>query len=161
MSDIGANTVNEPAPAYGTNSYMAVMNYLHSMPISRKVKEQVAYRLVKEVSEPALSEAFDKIDEMSLLKDGWAGEGSYAVSRRVLNNLRSVLLISDNEDWTDWMMGPDVNATVGLQSKTHRALMSLGAEEFSYYVEIQGKEIADSHVTFVPETFLRTMRQIA
>lgn len=153
--------VSEPVPAYGTNSYMEVMNYLHSIPISRKVKEQVAHRLTLEISEPALSQAYEKIDEMSLLQDGWAGDGSYAVSKQVLNNLKKVLLISNDKDWTDWMMGPDVNATVGLQSKNHCALISLGAKEFSYYMVIDGKEMGASHVPFIPEDFLNIMRRIA
>ena len=160
MSETTPHIVSEPASSYGTNSYMSVMTFLHSMPMTRNVKEQVAHRLTLEVTEPALSKAFDKISEMELLKDGWAGDGSYAVSRRVLNNLKSVLLISDNADWTDWMIGPDVNATVGLQSKKHRALISLGAEEFSYYVVIMGEEIAASHVPFAPDVFLKTMRHI-
>ena len=161
MSETTQHIASEPAPAYGTNSYLDVMTFLHSMPMTRNVKEQVAHRLTLEVTEPALSKAFDKISEMELLKDGWAGDGSYAVSRRVLNNLKSVLLISDDADWTDWMIGPDVNATVGLQSKKHRALISLGAEEFSYYVVIMGEETAASHVPFTPDIFLKTMRQIA
>jgi hypothetical protein len=161
MEEDGQITVNEPVAAYGTNSYMDVMNMLHSMPITRQVKEQVAHRLVQEVTEPALSAAFDKIEEMGSLQDGWAGDGSYAVSRRVLNNLKSVLLISDNKDWENWMMGPDVNATIGLQSRSHRALISLGAKEFSYYVLMQGKKISGSHVPFNPEIFLKTMREIA
>ena len=160
MEENSQFTVKEPVAAYGTNSYMDVMNILHSMPITRQVKEQVAHRLVLEVTEPALSAAFDKIEEMGRLQDGWAGDGSYAVSRSVLNNLKSVLLISDNKDWEDWMMGPDVNATIGLQSKSHRALISLGAKEFSYYVLIQGKKVAESHVPFTPEVFLKTMREI-
>ena len=98
MSENHPQIASEPAPAYGTNSYMDVMTFLHSMPMTHTVKEQVACRLTLEVTEPALAKAFDKINEMELLKDGWAGDGSYAVSRRVLNNLKSVLLISDNAD---------------------------------------------------------------
>ena len=161
MSENHPQIASEPAPAYGTNSYMDVMTFLHSMPMTHTVKEQVACRLTLEVTEPALAKAFDKINEMELLKDGWAGDGSYAVSRRVLNNLKSVLLISDNADWTNWMIGPDVNATVGLQSKEHRALISLGEEEFSYYVVIKGEEKTASHVPFTPDVFLNTTRQIA
>ena len=161
MTEIVPNTASEPAPAYGTNSYMDVMPFLHSMPITRKVKEQVAYRLTLEVTEPALADAFDKLDELSLLKEDWDGEGALPISPRVMKNMKDVLLISDNDDWENWTFGPEVNATIGLQSKHNRALISLGAEEFSYYVVIMGKEIAASHVPFTPDVFLKTMRQIA
>ena len=73
-------TASEPAAAYGTNSYVDVMNFLHSMPISRNVKRQVAIRLVKEVSEPALADAFDKLDELSRLPEDWDGEGALPIS---------------------------------------------------------------------------------
>ncbi len=147
--------------AYSTNSYADVMCLLHTMPITPEVKERVGRRLVKEVSEPALANAFVKIDELSKLEDGWAGDGSYAISRKVLDNLKRVLLISENEDWADWMIGPDVNATIGLQSKKNRAMISLGADEYSYFVRKNGNRIGDSHIKFTPESFLNLMHEIA
>ena len=142
-------------------TYYDVMMYLHSIPISKEVKENVGRRLVKEVTEPALAKAYAKIDELSQLKENWAGDGSLPISQNVLNNIKRVLLISDDKDWNEWMIGPDVNATIGLQSKTHRALMSLGAKEFSYFVRIDREKMAASHVDFSPEVFLETMRKIA
>ena len=160
MTETVPHTVSEPAISYGTNSYIEVMNFLHSMPITRKVKRQVAIRLVKEVSEPALADAFDKLDELSQLKTDWDGEGALPISSRVLKNMKDVLLISDNDDWENWMFGPEVNATIGLRSKNSRACVSLGAEEFSYYVRKDGERIAASHVPFTPTLFLNTLREI-
>lgn len=160
MSEIEPNTANEPAISYGTNTYMDVMSLIHSMPISRKVKRQVALRLVKEVSEPALADAFDKLDELSQLKEDWDGEGALPISSRVMKNMKDVLLISDNDDWENWMFGPEVNATIGLQSKQSQACVSLGAKEFSYYVRKNGERIAASHVDFNPIAFLNTLREI-
>lgn len=160
MSEIAQNTANEPSISYGTNSYMDVMSLIHSMPISRKVKRQVAIRLVKEVSEPALADAFDKLEELGQLKENWDGEGALPVSPSVMKNMKDVLLISDNEDWENWMFGPEVNATIGLQSKLSQACVSLGAKEFSYYVRKNGERIAASHVDFSPTVFLNTLREI-
>lgn len=160
MTETAPHTANEPAIAYGTNSYMDVMTFLHSMPITRKVKRQVAIRLVQEVSEPALADAFDKLDELSLLKEDWDGEGALPISPHVMKNMKDVLLISDNDDWENWMFGPEVNATIGLQSRKSRACVSLGAKEFSYYVRKNGERIAASHVDFSPTVFLNTLREI-
>ncbi len=107
-----------------------------------------------------LKEAYDKIEELSKLNEDWDGEGALPISQKVLKNIKDVLLISDNEDWKEWMIGPDSNATIGLQSKTNRALISLGAKEFSYYVRKNGERIAASHVDFTPEVFLNILRQI-
>ena len=153
-------TVRRTQTAYG-KTYADVMSYLYSMPLTPEVKENVGRRLVQEVTEPALVEAFAQIDQMSKLRNGWAGKGSYAVSRTVLRNLKQVLLISGNDDWKEWVISPDVNATVGLQSKSGQSLMSLGASEFSYFSDKGGEERGESHVPFSAEAFLDIMRQIA
>lgn len=152
---------NDGMTAYGTNSYVDVMMMLYSLPITAEVKRHVGQRLMEETTEPALAAVFASMDDMSKLKDGWAGDGTYAISQKVLDNLKSVLLISGNADWKDWMVGPDVNATIGLQSRTTRALISLGADEFSYFVRKNGKCIGDSRVKFTPETFLSIMNKLA
>ena len=140
---------------------MDVMNYIHSMPISANVKRKVAHRLNQELTEPALAAAYEKIEELGYLRDGWAGEGSFAISPQVICNLKRVLLISENADWEEWQFAPDVNATVGLQSKTHRALISLGENEFSYYSVIAGETVSGNHLPFSPESILETMHRIA
>ena len=161
MEQCNTTVANEPNVAYGVNSYADVMYLLYTMPITAEVKEQVGRRLVREASEPALAKVFATIDELSKLEDGWAGNGSYAISKKVINNLKRVLLISENEDWTDWLIGPDVNATIGLQSKTNRAMISLGADEYSYFVRKNGKRVGDSHIKFTPESFLNVMHEIS
>lgn len=160
MSEISTHTVNEPTLSYGSNSYTDVMSVIHSMPISRKVKQQVALRLVQEVTEPALAEAFDKLDELGRLREGWDGEGALPISAQVMKNMKDVMLISNNSDWENWMFGPEVNACIGLQSKGSGACVSLGGKEFSYFAIKDGKRIAASHVEFSPTDFLETLRQI-
>jgi len=153
-------TANEPVAAYGTNSYADVMNFLHTMPMSADVKEKVGRRLVQEATEKHLAKAFARLDHLATLEDGWAGDGSYAISRRVLNNVKSVLLISNDEDWKEWIIGPDVNATLTIQTKSSQAAISLGTQEFSYYAEKGDKKYRASHVPFTPAAFLQTMHTI-
>ena len=66
----------EPVPAYSMTSYNDVMNYLHSIHISREDKEKVAKRLTIEVSQPALAEAYERIDHLSTLPKDWDGHGA-------------------------------------------------------------------------------------
>ena len=86
---------------------------------SRNVRTVLSRLLYEQqvATEVNLSKAFDRLDHLATLEDGWAGKGSYAVSPQVLSNLRSVLFISEDADWCDWMIGPDANATLSLQSK--------------------------------------------
>ena len=161
MEDNVSTTASEPTAAYGTNSYADVMYMLHTMSISPEVKERVARRLTLEVTGKNLSKAFARLDHLATLERDWDGEGALPISKTVINNLKRVLTISDDEDWKYWLIGPDSNATLGLQAKTTKAAMSIGADEFSYYARINGKRYGESHVRFSPEYFLKVMREIS
>ena len=150
---------SDSASASASNSYADVMYMLHSMPITHEVKEQVARRLTMEVTSKYLSKSFERLDHLAALKNNWDGEGALPISRKVINNVKNVLAISDDEDWEEWMIGPDGNATLGLQSKTTRAAISVGANEFSYFAKINGVRSGESHVAFTPEALLDVMRK--
>jgi hypothetical protein len=151
----------EPMVVRPMASYADVMGYLHSIRITPQVKESVGRRLLLEVTEPYLAKAFARLDDLSQLCAGWDGRGAKKISYYVLKNLRNVLLISDNEDWKDWMISPDTNGAVGLQSKRGIATISVGDKEFSYYRETDKGEEGESHVEFSPEKLLELMRRIA
>ena len=160
MEDNKQNVANEPVMTYGKNSYADVMLYLHNTGISREVKEKVGHRLVFEISALYLSKAFDRLDYLATLKEDWDGEGALPISRQVLDNLRRVLFISDDNDWKEWMIGPETNGTLGLQNSVSDACISIGENEYSYYAEIDGKELHGNHLAFSPSSFLETMRLI-
>jgi len=135
------------------------MAYIHSVHITREDKEKVARRLTIEVTQPALAEAYERVDHLSMLRKDWDGYGALPISPKVLRNIKATLMISDNADWLHWSISPDSNATLGLQSTKHNTLISLGAQEFSYYAMIDGKEYGESHVSFSPEKLLSIMRE--
>ncbi len=161
METNDAMKASEPVAAYGTNSYADVMYFLHTMSLSPEVKEKVGRRLVLEVRGKYLSKAFSRLDHLATLEQDWDGHGALPISRRVLNNVKSVLAISDDADWKEWMIGPDTNATLGLQTKSTMACISIGAEDYSFFAEIGGKEYSGNHLKFTPESFLGTMRSLS
>ena len=160
MEDNNIKMASEPAVAYPITSYTDVMEYIHSIHISREDKEKVAQRLTVEVTQPALAEAYDRIDHLSTLGIDWDGHGALPISFRVLKNIKSVLMISQNSDWEHWMIAPDTNATIDLESETTGAVISLGAYEYSYFAKVNGERLGESHVDFKPETFLELMRKL-
>ncbi len=160
MENSNSNMASEPTVAFSYKSYADVMCYLHKIRITPEVKKSVAQRLLVEISEPYLSKAFARIDELSQLKENWDGKGALPISKDVLYNIKNVLSISEGEDWQNWMIAPDVNATICLQSKKNRASISLGINEYSYYALINGKRIGQSHITFTTDSFLSTMRNL-
>ena len=157
MEDNNMTFASEPIVAHPMTSYNDVMSYLHSIRISRVDKERVAKRLTVEVTQPALADAYDRIDHLAKLQKGWDGEGALPISPKVIRNIKSALMISDNAIWQNWTISPDSNATLGLQSKKQKALISIGALEFSYFAMIEGKKYGESHVPFTPAALLDVM----
>lgn len=139
-------------------TYADVMYYLHTIRISPEDKRKVANRLNLEVTSKNLSRIFERLDYLSSLQADWDGHGALPIARKVIENLKSVLLISEDDDWKDWVVGAELNATLMLQSQTNRASISLGNDEFSYYALINGKRLSESHVDFSPTRFLNIMR---
>ena len=160
MEDDVTTKVSESAVASSMTSYNDVMSYLHSIRIAPEVKASVGRRLIVEVTEPYLSKAFERIDHLSLLKDDWDGYGAKKISSYVLRNLREVLLISDNNDWENWIISPAPDGTLALQSKCHTSSISVGDKEFSYYSAKGDLEDWGDDVTFTPYSFLEVMRKI-
>lgn len=151
----------EPAIAYGKNSYADVLFMLHTMPISQDVKEKVGRRLILEVTGENLSRTFLKLDHLLTLERNWDGYGALPVSRKVINNVKQVLGISDDDDWKYWVVGPEPNATLCLVSKKNRASISVGENEYSYYSLIGGKEEGGNHIPFSPKSILALMQRMS
>ena len=157
------NTVtmaNEPMVAHPMTTYNDVMGYLHRIRITPEVKKSVAQRLMVEVTGKNLSKAFARLDHLSQLQNDWDGYGARKISYDVIDNLRDVLLISDDDDWKNWMISPAPNGSLSLQSKRHVASISVGDKEFSYYSCIDEIEDWADNVTFKPSIFLKVMRRL-
>lgn len=148
----------EPIGSTPMTSFSDVMSYLHSIRISASDKARVGQRLIEETTGRYLSKAFERVDHLSLLRDDWDGNGALRISPYVLQNIRAVLLISADEDWQHWMISPDVNGTLVLQSDLYVASMSIGDHEFSYLYRKDGVREGKSHLPFSAESFLSIMR---
>ena len=114
-------------------------------------KKKVANRQTLEVNGSNFSRIFERLDYLASLSNNWDGYGALPVSRKVIGNIKAILLISDDEDW---LIGAEPNATIALQAKTKVVSISIGNKEFSYYANIDGKESGDSHVVFSSESVL-------
>jgi len=79
------------------------------------------------------SRIFGRLDYLASLSNNWDGHGTLPVSRKVIGNIKAILLISDGEDWQDWLIGAEPNATIAIQAKTKVASISIGNKEFQKY----------------------------
>lgn len=155
-----SNIAEEPAVAFGSVGYGDVMSYIYRMEIPVGVKERVGQRLMTESKSKYLSVTFDRINHLSRLKDNWDGEGASHILQEVLDNIRKVLMFSDDCDWRVWTISPDVNGTLILQSDDGLSAISLGCDEFSYLSRHNGKRVAKSHIKFSVDSFLNIMRTL-
>ena len=155
-----SNMAAESAVAFGSVGYGDVMSYIYRMEIPVGVKERVGQRLMTESKSKNLSETFDRVNHLSRLKDNWDGEGASHILQEVLDNIRKVLMFSDDGDWRLWTISPDVNGTLILQSDDALSAISLGCDEFSYLSRHNGKRVAKSHVKFSVDSFLNIMRSL-
>lgn len=160
MDDKGIMKVSEPVLARPLTSYADVMTYLHTIHLSPEDKRRVASRLTLEVTGKNLSRTFERLDHLSSLPAGWDGYDALPLSRKVVQNLKEVLLISDDDDWKYWMISPAPNGSLSLQSKRHVASISVGDREFSYYSSTNDGEKGESHLNFTPVALLEIMQRI-
>jgi len=161
MEDNTSVIVQEPMMTRPMTSYADVMTYLHSLHISREELGKVGKRLVVECSSVNLSKAFSRLDHLSMLQDNWDGRGAFRITPLVIRNVKSVLSVSDDDDWKGWMISPNPNGTITLQSRKERASISIGEHEFSYFSKpMLGQRRGESHIDFSPSLLLQTMREI-
>lgn len=98
------------------------------------------------------------LDKLSYLKAGWDGLEAPPVSKGVLANVSRLLSISDNQDWHDWVIEPNINGTVILRSISRMAGISIGFDAFSYYRR-EGKNITGRDgVDYSADAVLSVMR---
>lgn len=158
MEENNEMKVQEPIAAYGTNSYADVMMMLYSMPITPEVKEHVGRRLMLEVREENLSKTIERVNHLAKLKNDWDGCGASRILPKVISNIREVILLSEDADWHDWTISPNVNGTLFLQSTKYMCSLSLGTDEYSYFSKKDGQREGKSHLPFSVKGFLSDMR---
>lgn len=73
------------------------------------------------------------LDKFFFLKAGWDGLEALPVSESAIRNVSQLLIISDNRDWYNWTVEPNINGTVILRHSSRMAGISIGTDAFSYY----------------------------
>jgi len=161
MEDNVSITVNEPVVARPMTSANDVMRYIHGINISREDKMTVGRLLIFEAENEYQADVLKRLDHLATLENNWDGYGASAVSPLVIDNLRSVVAASHNADWQYWIISPESNGALCLQSSKKMSSISLGDNEFSYYSCSPDKEVGEDHVPFTPMRLLGVMRKIA
>lgn len=102
----------------------------------------------------------NRLKDLSSLQLNWDGFGALPISKNIIKTVKNLLSISEDKDWQNWLISPNVNATLTFQSQKNRASISLGEKEYSYYAVLNGKRLGESHIDFDAHKFLSLMRKL-
>ncbi len=97
---------------------------------------------------------------LSRLYKGWDGAEANPIETKVIVNMQNVLKKGHDNDFADWVLFPDDNGTLLLQSQSKNASISLGNNLFSYVCQKGNDIIAGENVRFSVSSFLNALKSI-
>lgn len=100
------------------------------------------------------------LDKFFFLKAGWDGLEALPVSEKAIRNVSQLLMISDNGDWHNWTVEPNINGTVILRHSSRMAGISIGSDAFSYYQKDGNNVTGHDMVVFSAGEVLAVMRSV-
>ena len=98
---------------------------------------------------------------LSNLQAGWDGAGARPMHKKVVQNVQRVIKAGISSDFQNWVLFPDDNGTLLMQSKDGMASISIGNNSYSFVCTQDGKIKAGESVKFSPMAVLNTIRTIA
>lgn len=104
---------------------------------------------------------WNRTEELSALQQGWDGADALPMEKKSLRNMQLLLKAGVGSDFKNWVLFPDDNGTLLLQSKDGTASISIGNSSYSYVFVKDGKVTASESVRFTPTSVLNTLRTIA
>lgn len=122
-------------------------------------KKWLADKLYEDISRhSAIDKMENRLEQLSVLKQGWDGNNAQPVHPAVLKNMRAVLHLCKEKDISSWLLFPDVNGNLYLDLKSDHvdAGMVLAESTFSYFTD--EKDAKD--IPFSPTAFLQVLDSI-
>ena len=104
---------------------------------------------------------WNRTAELSALQQGWDGADALPMEKKTLQNIQRLIKAGVGSDFKGWMLFPDDNGTLLLQSADGTASISIGSSSYSYVYIKDGKVNTGESVRFTPSAVLKTLRMIA
>lgn len=123
---------------------------------SVEVRRNVAVAFAKKVRDAVYQEQLDRLAELASLKANWDDDGALPIENEVIQNVEQLIEQSDDNDLKKWVLFPDINGTILLESKSGDASISIGNKEFSF----AGSHLQGNNKKLSTASLLSVMRQI-
>jgi len=131
---------------------LRVINYVRSI----TKKESVALTLTGDALR-----LWKRMEELAALQQGWDGSDALPMQTKTVNNIQRLIKAGVNADFKDWVLFPDDNGTILMQTKDGNASISIGNNSYSFVYNKDGKMNVGESIRFTPSAVLNTMRIIA
>ena len=99
--------------------------------------------------------------ELAALTAGWDGAQALPMEKKALQNMQRLIKAGESEDFQQWVLFPDDNGTILMQSKDGKASISIGNNSYSFVCTKEGKVDAGQNVKFSAASALKTLRALA
>lgn len=97
---------------------------------------------------------------LSKLYKGWDGADALPIENKAIANMQNVLKKCSETDFSGWVLFPDDNGTLLLQSQDKNASISLGNNLFSFVCQKGNDIISGENVRFSVTSFLNVIKSI-
>lgn len=104
---------------------------------------------------------WDRSLELAALPKGWDGADALPMNKKVVMNVQKLIKAGVSSDFKDWVLFPDDNGTMLLQSRNGDASISIGSNSYSFVCRKDGQLRTGEMVRFSPSSILKTIRAIA
>ena len=121
-----------------------------------QVRRNVTDASVARVRDDVYQQQLTRLDELASLKANWDDDGALPLEPKAVKNIRQMIERSEDSDLKKWIIFPDINGTILLESKSGDATISVGNTDFSY----TSPKAKGSHKRLSTASLLNVMRQI-
>lgn len=85
---------------------------------------------------------WNRLSELEKLQDGWDGEDSFSINKRVIEKLKKLLCQAKENDFKDWVLFPDARGYLYLDYSKDNVLAGITmTEDTCKYFIINGKKV--------------------
>jgi hypothetical protein len=104
---------------------------------------------------------WNRTAELAALTAGWDGAQALPMEKKALLNMQRLIKAGESTDFQQWILFPDDNGTILMQSKDGKASISIGNIFYSFVSTKDGKVDAGQNVKFSVASALKTLRALA
>ena len=104
---------------------------------------------------------WNRTAELAALAKGWDGASAMPIEKKAVQNMQRLIKAGASEDFNGWVLFPDDNGTLLMQSKDGMASISIGNSSYSFVYTKDGKVNAGENIRFSAIKVLKTLRDIA